>query len=638
LRRLALLAALVFAAAACSNSDPVKVPNNPPPVSTTTIQFSTYIGKDLADLARDVALDAAGNTYVVGGALSTDLLPGSPVRAYGGNAKEDAFVAKLDTNGQVVWWTFLGGPGPDRGFAVDIDPNGDVVIGGSAAKDFPVTPGALLTTFQGGAGDCDPSQLPTTTTTVVPASAKCDVSTTDPARDGFVAKLSGATGALVWSTYFGSGRFEANTYVQEAFCTTTGEYTTDDAIVDFNDDADPRTSVVRDVAVDPQTGEIYLTFSVRSSLAFFPDPDLVRDTANTDPAKRCNVLTDGTARASVIRNLPAVILAALQNGDQPNTPALDTALGSATDGILAKLAPDGASLPWATFIGGRGEESDVVLVKLDSQGNPVILLATASTTANTAGGNRVTQQDPVTKAVVATEPIVENAFGLSFGGVSDFYIAKYALNGPLIWATYVGGGSSEIVEGASLALLADDSVVVAGGTNSSNFFTPGAFDTTYNGGAGVDFFSADCGIAVVAPNASSLQAATYYGGASGDGCSAVAVDSRDRIYVTGGTSSLDMPIRSGPFQTTRPGARSAFLGVFDTDLATLLYSGYFGGTGLGNSWSMSLRSDAASSGRVVFVGVSEAGYPLTPAPGTPARGTVTAPPAHAVATDATLGF
>ncbi len=638
MRRLALLAAIALAAAACSNSDPVKKPNNPPPVSTTTIQFSTYLGKDLADLARDVALDAAGNTYVVGGALSTDVLPGTPVRAYGGNAKEDAFVAKLDTAGQVVWWTFLGGPGPDRGFAIDVDPNGDVVIGGSAAKDFPVTPGALLTTFQGGAGECDPSQLPTNTTTVVPSAAKCDVNTTDPARDGFVAKLSGATGALVWSTYFGSGRFEANTYEQAAFCTTTGQYTTDDAVVDFNDDADPRTSFVHDVAVDPQTGEIYLTFAVKSSLAFFADPDLVRDTANTDASKRCNVLTNGTARPSVIRNLPAVILAALQNGDQPNTPGLDTALGSGTDGLLAKLAPDGASLSWATFIGGRGDESETVLVKLDSQGNPVILLATASSSTNVLGGNRVTQQDPVTKDIVATEPIVENAFGLTFGGVSDFYLAKYALNGPLIWATYVGGGSSEIIEGGSLAIRGDDSVVVAGGTNSSNFFTPGAFDTTYNGGAGTDFFGADCGIAVVAPNASSLQAATYYGGASGEGCSAVAVDSRDRIYVTGGSTSLDMPIRSGPFQTTRPGARSAFLGVFGSDLASLLYSGYFGGTGIGNSFGLLVRSDTASAGRVVFVGLSEAGYPLTPAPGTPARGTVTAPPAHGVVTDATLGF
>jgi hypothetical protein len=340
----------------------------------------------------------------------------------------------------------------------------------------------------------------------------------------------------------------------------------------------------------------------------------------------------------VIRNLPPVILAALQNGDQPNLPSLDNPGGSGTDGILAKLTPDGASLPWATYIGGRGDESDTVLVRLDSQGNPIVLLATASGTANVPGGNRIIQQDPITKAVQATEPIVENAFGLTLNGVSDFYLAKYALNGPLIWATYVGGGSSEVIESANLALLSDDSIVIAGGTSSSNFSTPGTWDSTFNGSSGTDFFGADCGIAVVTPNATALDAATYYGGVSGEGCSAVAVDSRDRIYVTGGTSSPDLPLRAGPLQRQRPGPRSAFLAIFSTDLSTIHYSGYFGGTGLGNSNALLLRGDTASSGQVVFAGASEAGYPLTPAPGTPARGTVTAPPAHGVVTDATLGF
>jgi hypothetical protein len=630
--------ASALAAAACSNSDPVKRPTPPPVASTTTIHFSTYLGNDLADLVRDAAVDTNGNTYVVGGALSTNLLPGAPVRAYGGNAKEDAFVAKFDAAGAVVWWTFLGGPGPDRGHAIDIDSNGDVVIGGSAADAFPVTAGVVLTDFQGGAGDCDPTQLPTNTTTVVPGAAKCDVSTVDPARDGFVAKLLGATGALVWATYFGSGTFEADSYEQSAFCTTTGPYTTDDAITDFNDDADPRTSVVRDVAVDPVSGEIYLTFSARSSLAFFPDPDLVRKTGDPDPAKRCDVATNGTARPAVIRNLPAVILAALQNGDQPNGPALDTLTGSGIDGILAKLAPDGASLSWATFVGGRGDESDAMFVRLDSQGNPVVLLSTASGTANVIGGNRVTSQDSVTKVVLTHEPIVENAFGLTFGGASDFYLAKYALNGPLIWATYVGGGASEILESGNLAIRGDDSIVVAAGTNSPNFATSGTWDPTYNGTGGAGYFAADCALAVIAPNATSLQAATFYGGASGEGCSGVAVDSRDRIYVTGGTSSTDLPLRAGPLQSQLPGPRSAFLAIFSADLSTLHYSGYFGGSGVGNSNALMVRGDTASSGHVVVAGQSEQAYPLTPAPGTPARATVTAPPAHGVVTDVTLGF
>jgi hypothetical protein len=640
LRRLVLLAVL---ATACANSDPIEDPSPPPPDSTTSLEFSTYIGDDLADAALDVVLDAAGNTYVVGGAFSTDLLPGTPVRAYGGNGKEDAFVAKLDPSGAVVWWTFLGGPGPDRGLAIDLDPvSGEVLVGGSAADGFPVTAGALLETFQGGAGDCDPTQLPTNTSTDVPAAAKCDPDTADPARDGFVAKLDGATGALLWATYFGSGSFEANAYEQAAYCKPAannvagGPYSEDDAIVDFNDDADPRTSVVRDVAVDPVSRAIYLTFSVRSPLVFLTDPDQVWKTTNAGTDQLCDVESDGTARPAVNRNLPAVILAALALGDQPNGPALDTSTGSGVDGILAKLAPDGASLDWATFIGGRGEESDDIFVRLDPQGNPVVLLSTESTTQNAAGGDRVTSQDPVTKAVLSHEPIAENAFGLAPNGGADLYLAKYALNGPLLWATYLGGASPELVESASLAVRGDGMIAVAGGTFSFDFSTPGAFDPTFNGSASGGIFGGDCGVAVVAPDGSALRAATYYGGVSGDGCTGVAWDSRGRLYVTGGSTSLDLPLRAGPWQRERPGPRSAFLAIFGSeDLASLLYSGYFGGSGLGHSYALLVRSDDASSGRVVFVGESEQEYPLSDAP---ARATVTAPPAHGVVTDATLGF
>ena len=657
MRRLVLVAGLCVAVAACSNSDPIKPPNNPPPVSTTTIHYSTYVGDELQDAVRDVAIDAAGNTYLVGGAFSQDLLPGAPVRAFTldpqdpndpTKQKEEAFAAKLDAAGNVVWWTFLGGAGPDRAFGVDVASNGDVVVGGSAAEGFPVTAGALLTTFQGGAGDCDDTQLPTNTTTDVPAGAKCDKNAADPARDGFVARLNGTSGALLWATYFGSGTFEADSYEQRLHCrpaTTSGgtttnglPYTTDDAITDFNDDNDTRSSVVRDVAVDPATGVIYLTFSVQSSLARLSDPDrtILPQNAGTGDAL-CDDdpnAPNGTTVPGIIRNLPAVILTALQNGDQPNSPALDTG-NSNRDGILARLTGDGTALDWATFVGGRGEESDEMFVRVDPQGNPVVLLATSSTERDEIGGNRVTAQDPVTKAVVTTEPITANGFDGVHDGADDFYVAKYASNGPLLWATYLGGESTELLESGGLAVRADGAIVVAGTTFSANLATAGGWDRTFNGGVNGTAFGGDCGVAVFDGNASALTAATFYGGVSGDGCTGVASDGNLNVYVTGGTTSIDLAIRSGPHQTQLPGARSAFLAVFGSDLSTLRYSGYFGGTGLGHSNAMALRSDTASSGRVVFAGESQQGYPLS---ATPARGTVTAPPAHGVVTEATLGF
>ena len=545
--------------AACSNSDPIKRPTTPPPVNNTVINFSTYLGNDLADVVRDLVLDAAGNSYVVGGANSVNLLPGTPVRAHGGG--EDAFVAKFDVNGQVVWWTFLGGPGPDRGYAIDLAANDEVVIGGGAANNFPVTAGAVLTQFQSGKD-----------------------SASDPARDGFVARLD-ANGALLWATYFGGGA-------------EVGETS------DKWDD--PSSSVVRDVAVDPVSQNIYLVAPILSPA--------------TPP-----IPSGQTTAPPLPDNLPTVILTALQSGDFATRPGYQNSL--VFDGLLAKLTPDGASLPWATYVGGSGNEALAATVRVDSQGNPIVLWVTEST------------QRTLPVATPTFEPIAEGTVhDTTFNGATDFYIAKFALNGPLVWATFVGGGGFESADGSNLVLQQGDSIVLAASTTSPNFNPIGSdpFDPTYNGSGNSGYFSADCGIAKLAPDATTLLATTFYGGGTGDACSGIALDAQDRIYVTGGTHSPDLPIASGPHQSERPGPRSAFLAVFTPDLTALLNGGYFGGSGLGNSNALAVRSSTATSGRIVFAGESEAAYPLTPSPGTPARGTVTAPPAHGVLSDVTL--
>jgi hypothetical protein len=318
-----------------------------------------------------------------------------------------------------------------------------------------------------------------------------------------------------------------------------------------------------------------------------------------------------------------VILAALQNGDQPLSPALDTLVGSGSDQILAKLTPDGSTITWATYVGGRGAEGLVMLVEIDAQGNPVVLTSTASS-------ERVLTQNPTTKVALTTEPIAENGFDteIALDGVLsatfDFYVAKYALNGPMIWSTYIGASGGESLEAGSLYLGANQ-IVVAGQTTSADFTTLGGtpFDPTYNGGTGSN------------ADASALDATTYYGGAFGEGCTSVAVDGSGRVIVAGGTGSPDLPLAAGPQSRTRPGSFSPFLAVFSPDLSTLLYGGYFGGPGIGVANALQLRGHTASSVQVVFGGLAEDGYPLSSAP---ARGTVTSPPPHGMLTDATLGF
>jgi len=134
--------------------------------------FQTYqlIGSSFIDgasthweQARDIAFDSRGNVIVVGGTSASDFrtTPGAYDRTYGdgtagtglGNAGQtDVFVVKLDSNGRLLWSTFLGGPNYDRAYAVEIGPGDDIFIGGRAGAGFPTTAGVIQRTFAGDGG------------------------------------------------------------------------------------------------------------------------------------------------------------------------------------------------------------------------------------------------------------------------------------------------------------------------------------------------------------------------------------------------------------------------------------------------------------------------------------------------------
>src|SRR5580704_2943531 len=93
-----------------------------------------------------VTTDAAGNTYFTGNVNSTKLptTPNvfQPMLASGSCAVpftpypcSDAFVVKLDPQGDVAWATYLGGNGADVGTAVAVDADGNVFIAGSSTAE-----------------------------------------------------------------------------------------------------------------------------------------------------------------------------------------------------------------------------------------------------------------------------------------------------------------------------------------------------------------------------------------------------------------------------------------------------------------------------------------------------------------------
>lgn len=151
----------------------------------TALSFSTYLGGNGTDEVTAVTVDDAGDLLVAGNTFSADL-PASAGAAFPNHTGTsfDAFVAKVSGDGASVQrLTYLGGSLWDVVTTIDLDADGDVVVGGETYSfDLPATNG----TFQ-------------------------DFLMSNLTRDGFIARLSGDLDTLEWCTYIG-GLF--NDYVE----------------------------------------------------------------------------------------------------------------------------------------------------------------------------------------------------------------------------------------------------------------------------------------------------------------------------------------------------------------------------------------------------------------------------------------
>ena len=132
--------------------------------STGTVIWNTFLGGGFT-LGRGICADVIGNVYVTGNSGGNW---GSPIRAFTGGPF-DAFAAKLDLNGNLIWNTFLGGSGADYGNSVAADISGNIIVGGNSETGW----GSPLQPYAGGIA-------------------------------GFIAKLD-ASGALTWNTFLGGG-------------------------------------------------------------------------------------------------------------------------------------------------------------------------------------------------------------------------------------------------------------------------------------------------------------------------------------------------------------------------------------------------------------------------------------------------
>jgi len=95
------------------------------------------------DICRDIAVDDEFNVYITGETLSTDL-PMTTSKTHSGDW--DAFLIKLDSVGNLVYASYIGGENIDFGHGIAIKENDNVfIVGETWSQNFPTTSNGFLT-------------------------------------------------------------------------------------------------------------------------------------------------------------------------------------------------------------------------------------------------------------------------------------------------------------------------------------------------------------------------------------------------------------------------------------------------------------------------------------------------------------
>jgi hypothetical protein len=471
----------------------------------------TYLGGSQREAIRDIGTDAAGNVYIAGSTES----PNFPVTngfdmsfASSSSGFHDAFVGQIAPSGQVRWLSFLGNTGFERIYALEIAPDGSVVVAGRAGPGFPVTAGAFQTTFGGGLGG-----------------------QTYGDQDGFVCKLRSDGTGIIFCSYFGD---------------TDG-------------------LAIRDVDVDA-AGNIYVLAGTRAGT--FPSAWFAqgyqKQRVGGEEVVVAKIAGDGsrviwatylggsgddiaTGTVRVATSGEVYAFFGTRSPDLPTPGGFDTVLGGTSDFYIAKLSADGARLLWASYLGGSGAEvTETHAMELDPRNGELIVAA------GTQSPDFVTTTGVIQRTFGGNGSTGATGAGSNYNG--DAFVTRISPDAPHVLAsTFIGGNAGDGAEGVNVD--AAGNIYLSGTTYSANFPTTSSIPQAGSGQRG-DVFAVK-----ISPDLRSLVYSVRLGGSREDWGRASFVDSNGTFYLGGEIESTDMPVLNA-LQSQARGNWDAMFGKF----------------------------------------------------------------------------
>lgn len=464
-------------------------PAYPLVIDPATLIYSTYLGGEGGENALAIDIDNEGNIYMTGFTNSVDFPEVKSLLTHQ-DGSHSVFVTKVAADGQtLIYSVYFGGSENEVARGIVVDEVGQAIVTGvTKSKNFPGV--SSLQGFGGGE------------------------------RDAFIAKLSATGDRFIYSTYLGGSNDDygndialdhaGNIYV-------TG-YTTS---IDFLSDKKllyPGNIITNSTSTSISDSNVYVVKLTEEGKMvygthFGGSQDDESWSVSTDSDN--NVYLTGSTKST----------------DFPTANPLQSKhAGGAHDAFVVKLAKDGNTLVYSTYLGGSEDDYGTEIVA-DSGGNAYL-----------------------TGYTLSLDFPIANALQPKNGGALDAFVAKIEKDDQtLAYSTYLGGENDEIA--SSLVIDEGGYAYIVGRTESDDFPTANSFQSTRNNL--MDIF-----LTKLNPTGNEIKYSTYLGGSAVDASWDIALNSEGHAYLTGQTWSDDFPTKK-PYQSesSNIGTREAFIAV-----------------------------------------------------------------------------